>query len=537
MNAGTNLTEIVARSPHRLVWVALGLLLITNLPLVLCMRLNSDAVHYDLQLRCLYEEGVLYRDILEPNFPGAVWIHMLVRAIGGWSSVALRAFDLLVVGGVVTMLAVRHGRSSLTSSWLALAICWFYLSLSTWSHCQRDTWMLLPVLGALWLRERSVGSNGGMLGTRRLVVAALAEGALWAVAFWIKPHVAIPALFVLTVTAIASRFSKRAWLGIGGVVAGGLLVGLLGSSWLIATGAWPFFWETQLEWNPEYLASRVDPNWLDRHAGILKSFLPWSWAHFAALPFAVVSLWTAMRWPTTSSRAVDCRTTLLCALYLGWSFQAIFLQHPFAYCHVPGVILALAVVATIRWPNHSLPATRTVAAAAFVVALVLSPCTRPQRLSAWAACVTQGPTLESRATFQARPSPYWTYYPELVRFLRSRGVSGRDLLIYNSPLIPLYTDLDLRPPTRYALTDVQRAFFPSRIPLIREAISDSPHRFIVSDLSCLGLDHEELAHIDPEIGLPRAVPKRLRRRFPFTQPVVFRSGWFVVHEAQDTEGL
>ena len=60
-------------------------------PLFLCAPLGPDPVMYDLQARVVDDGGVLYRDILEPNLPGAVWIHSVVRHIAGWSSEALRA--------------------------------------------------------------------------------------------------------------------------------------------------------------------------------------------------------------------------------------------------------------------------------------------------------------------------------------------------------------------------------------------------------------------------------------------------------------
>ncbi len=70
-------------------------------PLFLRMPLTNDAQMYDLQVRLLHQGGVLYRDILEPNLPGVVWIQSLVRNAVGWSSEALRAFDLLVLAAHV----------------------------------------------------------------------------------------------------------------------------------------------------------------------------------------------------------------------------------------------------------------------------------------------------------------------------------------------------------------------------------------------------------------------------------------------------
>ena len=73
-------------------------LLVSQVPNFLQLTLTPDAVLYDVQARCLLEGGVLYRDVLEPNLPGVVWIHVAVRSVAGWSPEVLRMFDLIVVG-------------------------------------------------------------------------------------------------------------------------------------------------------------------------------------------------------------------------------------------------------------------------------------------------------------------------------------------------------------------------------------------------------------------------------------------------------
>ena len=72
-------------------------LLVSQVPNFLQLTLTPDAVLYDVQARCLLEGGVLYRDVLEPNLPGIVWVHAVVRSVAGWSAEVLRSFDLCVV--------------------------------------------------------------------------------------------------------------------------------------------------------------------------------------------------------------------------------------------------------------------------------------------------------------------------------------------------------------------------------------------------------------------------------------------------------
>ncbi len=77
-------------------WSLLVLLLVTNVPLFLCMPLTDDAAMYDLQALNWLRGGMLYRDILEPNLPGVIWLHAVVRGTLGTSSMALRAVDLVL---------------------------------------------------------------------------------------------------------------------------------------------------------------------------------------------------------------------------------------------------------------------------------------------------------------------------------------------------------------------------------------------------------------------------------------------------------
>src|SRR5262249_34312311 len=117
-------------------------------------------------------------------------------------------------------------------------------STSEWCHCQRDPWMLLPALLALRLRLRQrealLQPEPGRLG---LCLRPLAEGALGGAAFWIKPHVAVPALACWL--AGARGVGRWRWLLADGllVIAGGALVGAAGIAWLVATGAWADFWD------------------------------------------------------------------------------------------------------------------------------------------------------------------------------------------------------------------------------------------------------------------------------------------------------
>src|SRR5262245_52151954 len=85
------------RWPLAAAWGALAILLLINLPPFLCMGLDSDIGMYDLIARRVLAGDVPYRDLLETNFPGIVWLHIASRSLLGWRPEALRAVDFAIV--------------------------------------------------------------------------------------------------------------------------------------------------------------------------------------------------------------------------------------------------------------------------------------------------------------------------------------------------------------------------------------------------------------------------------------------------------
>ena len=58
------------------------------------MGLDCDTYAFDLYLHGMQEGKVLYRDMIENNLPGVMWVHGITRSLFGWSSVAMRAVDI-----------------------------------------------------------------------------------------------------------------------------------------------------------------------------------------------------------------------------------------------------------------------------------------------------------------------------------------------------------------------------------------------------------------------------------------------------------
>jgi hypothetical protein len=284
--------HLLARHCSRLSWgwLAVGLLVVANVPLMLCMPLPADAVLYDLQARTALSGGLLYRDIVEPNLPGIVWCHMAIRSLFGWSEAALKWVDLFVVAGIVSLLIRLAGRTTTSQSALAgfaFAAIGFYCSTPEWVHCQRDIWLMLPALGAFTLRAarlRRVPDS-----PRRTFLSSVIEGTLWACAFWIKPYVAVPALaaIVMSLAIGRSRVRGHVLADVAGVLVGGALVGALGSAWLIATGVWPHFLEQMLKWNPVYFEHGRTRWTLNQYVSLSRDLAPWCFVHLAAVPVAL----------------------------------------------------------------------------------------------------------------------------------------------------------------------------------------------------------------------------------------------------------
>src|SRR5262245_16523452 len=107
-----------------LAMVVLLAFLTAGFPLFLCMPLWADATLYDLCALNLMQGGVLYRDILDTNLPGMVWLHLAIRSLLGWRSEVLRAVDGGIVAAVVWILVSwlrREGGSRAAGIWAALA--------------------------------------------------------------------------------------------------------------------------------------------------------------------------------------------------------------------------------------------------------------------------------------------------------------------------------------------------------------------------------------------------------------------------------
>jgi len=225
---------------------------------------------------------------------------------------------------------------------------------------------------------------------------------------------------------------------------------------------------------------------------------------------------------------------MLAAFYIAWMCQSFFLQHLFDYVYAPGIILAIAVLATLPLSAPARLYWRSAVAAFLVLATCTSPVVRADRLEMWSTCLTQGSTPQVRNRLALLDWPDWEAMSEVEKFLRDQQVRHGEVTCYNNDLIYIYWNLNLKPSTRFVYAEALMMFFPDERERILNAIQKSPQRFIISDLHSVdGLSEEDIAAISPgQPDLPPAFPVRVRKIFPFNHPVVFRSGSIVVHDAR-----
>ena len=187
-------------------WTVLALVLVTGVPLFLCLPLWVDVQHYDLCVRNYLRGDVPYRDTFDNNLPGILWLQAIVRLIVGWRPEMLRLADLVIVGLAAGLLLRWVPRQGPARIWAAAVLAAFYLSIPERNHCQRDGWMLLPAVAVPGLRD---------LQMRRLAVGrswftlALLEGLCWGLAVWVKPFVVTVPLACWLATLLCRRRAER----------------------------------------------------------------------------------------------------------------------------------------------------------------------------------------------------------------------------------------------------------------------------------------------------------------------------------------
>jgi hypothetical protein len=527
-------------------WIALALLFVIMGPLFVCMPPWVDNTYFEIAARSMLRGEVIYRDLFFHHPPGMIFAVAAVGSTIGWRSEALRLVDLCVVGGIILILVcffLPRKSTKLARTVTALLLWLFYFSTDEWCHCQTDTWMLLPSLIALWLRQRQLERLPETSSGPQLFTWALLEGIAWGLALSIKPFAAIPAVVSWLVSVAAAwRQGSSIWklaCDFAGLISGGLVIGLLTFAWMKWTGNWPFFLEASLIWNRDYWATSPKAEW--RLKKSLGWFHPWSLVHIAALPTAV---WFLCRGFKGKLDRHDPRL-LLSALYVGWFYQSTFLQREFIYQMVQAVMLGLVVVASAAegwpwWMRFRGRAWQAGGIAAFVFvawAVVVHPLWRLDRLAVWPACWSQGSSswVRDRLALNNEPgSTDWERLDLVQGYLESRQLKNRELTCFGTSTVPLYWTMDLQPSSRFILLTPAHGMFREHREAIYRDLLAGPQRYVVGDVRDFSIPLAQANFEDPE--RPFALPEMphlgpdLGQKFPMMLPVVFRKGRYYVHE-------
>ncbi len=514
-------------------WLALAALLVLLLPVFVCMPLTVDTAFYDICARYILRGGALERDLLCLMPPGMAWSLAAVRATLGGSSVAARVADLGVVAGIIGLLAGwlrAAGLSRAACTWVAVLLAAFYLTTTEWEQVQPDIWMFLPALGALALRRRQVAvlTGDGQSVSRTMGWAAL-EGALWAAACLFKPFVIVPAAGVWLASVAVVRRSgagrlRRMVPDAAGLLIGGLLIGAVWQGWLLSHGAWRVYWHNFAEFQGDFYTPLSAS---DRLLGLFLKLPPWGALHIVGVPVAIVALARAVVGRGPLSRPLDAQA-LLAAGYLGWLYQANFLQSQFHYHLVPPVFLATALLA--GWLGRTRRAWQLVGTAAlavfWVVAVAVQPAVRPARLALWADCWRQGPTPDMKDRLHLwHTTPTWVDLDRVADYLRRQGAGDRDVLCFDLSTTELQPELGVSPPTRHIYPATNINTFKRHQDAIREELRQGPQRWAVIDLEAIDVKYRPGVEEPPA---PLDLPPQLTGHWLYALPPVFRSGRYCV---------
>jgi hypothetical protein len=508
-------------------WLTLAVLFLITVPLFLRMPPTVDVAFYGVCAETLRHGGILDRDVLMLQPPGMAWIVAGIHALIGQSVIGLRVVDLLILANIVALL-VRWQRDRVSPGWLALALSAFYLTTSEWNHAQPDLWMLLPALMALALRRQSLqGPSPAWL--------ALLEGLLWGSACLIKPFVLLPggacwlmcAGWAWRETAAARwALARQAVL----VFFGGALIGLAWAGWLWLDGGWPFYLKKLADWSGRYYS--VSTPLRQRFWPIVGTFPPWGIAHVIAMPSALSAMVRSCRDPEAGKAMHP--PALLGVFYLGWLFQANFLQSQHDYHILPSTLLSIAVAAgAMARLTTPLPA-RLALAAGLLVSILLQPALAPGRLTLWSACLTQPttPHLWNALTLDPKGTPDWEELARVEAFLREQEVGDGELSCFGMTTAHLYTHLRVKPATRYLFLSYVLYLYPQRAGRVLAEVQRSGQRFIVTDLGEASLTRAQMEEPgENPTALPPAFPGAWQACYPWSLPPVFRAGRYVVHAA------
>ena len=113
-------------------------------------------------------------------------------------------------------------------------------------------------------------------------------------------------------------------------------------------------------------------------------------------------------------------------------------------------------------------------------------------------------------------------------FLRAQQPEDGEVLSFDWRTSRIYLDLDLKPPHPHMTPSDLLAMWPRRYPSVLDELAKTRQKFVVFDLKAVPVPEAE----DPAsrtLTLPHSFPDKLRGDFPWSLPIVFRRGRYIVH--------
>lgn len=151
-------------------WILTGAIYLTLPP-------SPDQFELDYMGWQMLEGAVPYRDFIDMNWPGVLWLHALSTFLFGNHLWSWRALDFIVLALSAVLLqdllTRAAGKTAAAISWLLYPL--FYISLGQWFSGQPDMTAGQLLLGALWCHVRGYETPSWrwQLGTGLFLAAAM----------------------------------------------------------------------------------------------------------------------------------------------------------------------------------------------------------------------------------------------------------------------------------------------------------------------------------------------------------------------------
>jgi hypothetical protein len=328
-----------------------------------------------------------------------------------------------------------------------------------------------------------------------------------------------------------------------GLLSGGLVAGALGIGWLVASGAWPYFWNVFLEWNPDYVKTSFSQLsiWMRLLYSLLRLW-PWGLIVIVGIPVGLAAVGRLMlssdKTEDASSQAAAIQLGIFAGFYLGWIFEAVLLQVPWDYVLAPQILLGICFLVGRGWPVDGALCGNMTLALFVVLAAARHPLVDSGRLALWAGTWRDGSSSSMKDHLKLEPEFAWEDLDQVTGYLRSLGLQDGEITCYNNATNPVYLDLDMRPSTRFLQFDTVLRLLPAHREAVRKELAGCQQRYVVSDLRA--------AHLTPmqvddwlQSGelLPRGLAAGWENRFPWSEPVVFKNRRYAVHKVTGPVGI